>query len=88
MSQGDLINITRDALTTALLLAAPFLIITAIIGLVVSIIQAATQIQEQSIAFILKIVAVALALFLLSSWLMTTAVDYIKRIFSLISGLS
>lgn len=88
MSQGDLINITRDALTTALLIAAPFLILTAVIGLVVSIVQAATQIQEQSIAFILKIVAVALALFLLSSWLMTTAVDYIKRIFTLINGLS
>lgn len=64
-------GIIKDAVTTALIIAAPFLIVTAGIGLVVAVVQAATQIQEQSIAFIVKIVAVGLILILLGSWLIT-----------------
>ena len=88
MAQGDLVNLIRDALTTALLLAAPFLLVTAVIGLTVSVLQAATQVQEQSIAFILKIVAVGLMLILLGSWLFTTMLDYTNRVFSMIDTLN
>lgn len=87
MTQGDTIGIVKDAITTALLVAAPFLIVTAVIGLLVSIIQAATQIQEQSIAFILKIVAVGLLLVLLGPWLANTMMDYTTKTFALIESL-
>ncbi|NCA68192.1 MAG: flagellar biosynthetic protein FliQ [Clostridia bacterium] len=86
MSQGDVINIIKEGVTTALLLAAPFLAVTMVIGLFVAIIQAATQIQEQSIAFICKIVAVGLLMILLGSWLMTTIVDYTTRVFQTINS--
>ena len=70
-----------------LLIAAPFLAVTAVIGLVVSIVQAATQIQEQSIGFILKIVAVGLILILLGSWIATIMSDYTQRIFQSVNGM-
>ena len=81
MSQIDINYIIKDAITTAMMIAAPFLIASAVIGLIVSIVQAATQVQEQSIAFIVKIVAVGLILILLGSWLITTMIDFSGRIF-------
>ncbi|MFA6729976.1 MAG: flagellar biosynthetic protein FliQ [Eubacteriales bacterium] len=87
MSQGDLMGIIKDAVTTALIIAAPFLIVTAGIGLVVAVVQAATQIQEQSIAFIVKIVAVGLILILLGSWLITGMLDFTLRIFKSIDSI-
>jgi flagellar biosynthetic protein FliQ len=88
MTQGELINILKDAIMTAGILAAPVLIVTAVVGLAVSIIQAATQIQEQSISFVLKIVAVGLVILLLASWGITTMLDYMDRIFDSMSYLS
>ena len=80
-------GIIKDAVTTALIIAAPFLIVTAGIGLVVAVVQAATQIQEQSIAFIVKIVAVGLILILLGSWLITGMLDFTLRIFKSIDSI-
>ena len=85
---GRVINILKDAIMTAGILAAPVLIVTAVVGLAVSIIQAATQIQEQSISFVLKIVAVGLVILLLASWGITTMLDYMDRIFDSMSYLS
>ncbi|HBR31057.1 MAG: flagellar biosynthetic protein FliQ [Eubacteriales bacterium] len=87
MSQSEITYIMKDAVVTMLLIAAPFLAITAVIGLVVSIVQAATQIQEQSIAFILKIVAVGLILIFLGSWIISIMTDYSKNIFENINGM-
>lgn len=87
MSQGEIVNIFKDAILTAALIAAPALIVTAVVGLAVSIIQAATQIQEQSVAFIFKIVAVGFVILLLSSWGITTMLDYTGRIFDSMSHL-
>jgi flagellar biosynthetic protein FliQ len=87
MSQGEILNIVRDAVMTAATIAAPVLIVTAVVGIAVSVIQAATQIQEQSVAFILKIVAVGLVIALLSSWGITTLLDYTGRIFDSMNSL-
>lgn len=87
MSQSDVTYILKDAVVTMLLIAAPFLAVTAIIGLVVSIIQAATQIQEQSIAFIFKIVAVGLVLILLGSWIFSIMIDYTNTLFENMNGM-
>ena len=88
MSQGEIISIFKDAIMTAALIVAPVLIVTAVVGLAVSIIQAATQVQEQSIAFVLKLVAVGIVVLLLSSWGISTMLDYMKRIFESMSRLS
>lgn len=87
MSQTDITYIIKDAIMTMLLIAAPFLAVTAVIGLVISIIQAATQVQEQSIAFIFKIVAVGLILILLGSWVFSILAEFTHRIFENINGM-
>lgn len=87
MSQTDITYIIKDAIVTMLLIAAPFLAVTAVIGLVVSVVQAATQIQEQSIAFILKMVAVGLILILLGSWIISIMIEYTQRIFQNMNGM-
>ncbi|HAN20847.1 MAG: hypothetical protein A2Y15_04800 [Clostridiales bacterium GWF2_36_10] len=87
MSQTDITYIIKDAIMTMLLIAAPFLAVTAVIGLAISIVQAATQIQEQSIAFILKIIAVGLILILLGSWIFSILIEYTHRIFEHINGM-
>jgi flagellar biosynthetic protein FliQ len=87
MSQADISNIIRDAIVTALLIVAPFLLVTAAIGLIAAVLQAATQIQEQSIPFILKIVSVCLILLLLGTWIFNEMSDFVQRVMEKINGL-
>lgn len=88
MSLGEILSIIRDAVNTAAVLAAPVLAATAGLGIGISILQAATQIQEQSVSFIVKIVSVGLIIVLLSSWGITLMMDYTNRIFEIMSNLS
>ena len=60
MSQGDVLKLAQDAVRTTLMMAAPMLIFSLIVGLIVSIFQAVTQIQEATLAFVPKIVAVSI----------------------------
>ena len=84
MSQGDLIAICKDAVMTALMVSAPFLVISLVLGLTISVIQAATQIHEQNIVFVPKIVATGLLLIFLGSWIITVMTEFTQRIFALI----
>jgi len=84
MSQGELIAVCKDAVMTALMVSAPFLLISLVIGLAISVIQAATQIHEQNIVFVPKIVATGLLLIFLGSWIITVMTEFTKRIFTLI----
>lgn len=81
MSQGDLILIGKEALMTALMMAAPFLMVSLVIGIVVSIFQAATQIHEQNIVFVPKIIATALILVFLGSWITTMMINFTHKVF-------
>lgn len=80
MSEGTVVNIGREALYTILLLAAPVLGLSLVVGLVVSIFQAATQIQEQTLAFIPKILAVFVAVVLFGPWMLKVMLDYSTRL--------
>ncbi len=71
----------QKALEMAVLLAMPVLAVTFIVGLVVSIFQAATQIQEMTLAYIPKIVAAMVTIFLLGGWMMGKLVDFTREIF-------
>jgi flagellar biosynthetic protein FliQ len=86
MTQGDLISICKDAVTTALLISAPFLIVSLVIGLFISVIQAATQIHEQNIVFVPKIVATGLLLIFLGSWVITMMTEFTQRVFAQITA--
>ena len=81
MSPEFVIEIGRKAVQTVLLVAAPMLLSGLIIGLVVSIFQAATQINEQTMTFVPKIVAVLLALLLFGPWIMNIILPFTTDIF-------
>lgn len=76
MSPEDVVHIGRKAVETILLTAAPMLIIALVVGLVISIFQAATQINEQTMTFIPKIVAVFVALLIFGPWIMNILITF------------
>ncbi|MGI6622930.1 MAG: flagellar biosynthesis protein FliQ [Clostridiaceae bacterium] len=76
-----LLDVARDALMTIIKIGAPVLLIGLIVGLAVSIFQATTQIQEQSLHFVPKIIAMLLALLLLGSWMLTVLKEFTLRMY-------
>ncbi len=88
MSQDAVLEVFHDALMLALMLCGPMLIISIIVGLVISIIQAATQVHEQTITFVPKLVAIALILLLTGPWMMNQMNEFTVKLFDLISQIS
>jgi flagellar biosynthetic protein FliQ len=85
MSPEFVIDIARKAIQTTLMIAAPMLLSGMIIGLLVSIFQAATQINEQTMTFIPKIVVVFLSLLIFAPWIMHTMIAFTMGIFESIA---
>ena len=81
MSGDFAIQIGREALAMVMLVSAPMLGLGLVVGLLVSIFQATTQIQEQSLAFIPKIIAVFVAILVFGPWMLSMLVDYTRGIF-------
>lgn len=81
MQQGQIIQVASDAVVTILSVAAPILGVALVIGVVVSIFQATTQINEQTLAFVPKIVGIFIALLIFGGWMLTTLSDFATRIF-------
>ncbi|MDR0270068.1 flagellar biosynthesis protein FliQ [Paenibacillus sp.] len=82
MNSDFIIGLAGQAVYTVLKVSAPMLLLGLTVGLIVSIFQATTQIQEQTLAFIPKIVAVLLAILLFGPWILTTLVDFTSNILS------
>lgn len=79
---GDMaIQLARDALTMVMLVSAPMLGLGLLVGIIVSVFQATTQIQEQTLAFIPKIIAVFVAVLIFGPWMLSIMVDYTREIF-------
>lgn len=86
MSSEFIIGLAGQAVYTVLKVSAPMLLIALAVGLLVSIFQATTQIQEQTLAFVPKIVAVLVALLLFGPWILTTLVDFTYGILNNLSS--
>jgi flagellar biosynthesis protein FliQ len=80
MTDQFVLDLTRQALMVALQLAAPFLVAALIIGLIVGLIQSLTQIQEQTLAFVPKLVIIGLIFVLSLPWMLQTIVGYTRGI--------
>ena len=80
MQASDVADITRDALFLVIRVAAPILLVSLIVGLIVSIFQTVTSIQEQTLTFVPKVLAIFLALILLGNWMATEITDYINAL--------
>lgn len=81
MDQRIVIDIAQDAIMTVLLVAAPILGLGLLVGLIVSIVQATTQIQEPTLSFITKIIAVSLTLLVFGPWMMNIMYEFTVRLF-------
>ena len=75
------VDMTRRALVITLELSLPVLLVGMVVGFLVSLLQAVTQIQEQTLSFIPKILAVAATLFLTLPWILSVLVEYTREIF-------
>jgi flagellar biosynthesis protein FliQ len=88
MTFGDVVQIGQQAILVALVAAAPVLILSMIVGLVISLFQAVTQIQEPTLAFIPKIVVSALAILFFAPFILALLTDFASRIFSSLPALA
>ena len=87
IDQGDIIEILTQAVTTVIICAAPMLIVAMVVGLLISIFQATTQINEQTLAFVPKIVCVLLALLLFGGFIFSTVEGFVLRLFAAINNI-
>ena len=85
MTPEFVVDLTRKAIETTLLLSAPMLLAALVVGLLVSVFQAATQINEQTMTFIPKIVVVFATMLLFAPWLINVMLAFTHEVFSGIS---
>lgn len=83
MDVAELTSIFRDGVGVAIRLGAPILLLSMLVGVITAILQAVTQIHEQTISFVFKLIVVILFLLLGGSWMMTTLQDYSMQLFEL-----
>lgn len=88
MAQGDLILIGKEAVLTGFMIASPFLLVSLGIGILISIFQAATQIHEQNIVFVPKIIATALLMIFMGSWIISLMINFTEKIFAFITSMA
>lgn len=79
-------GILHDALAVVIKLSAPMLLLSMVIGVIVAIFQAVTQIHEQTLGFVLKLIVVVAVLLIGGNWMLTTLQDYAKELFLIIAS--
>jgi len=84
MDTIQLTEIFRDAIMTGFKVATPILLVSILVGLFISIIQAATSINEQTMTFVPKLIVIALCLIVFGGWMLQQMVDLVNRIFEFI----
>lgn len=87
MSTGEVLEVMKEAMFVAFELAGPLLIVSIVVGLIIAIFQAATQIHEQTLTFVPKLIVIAIVLVLLGPWMFNVFNDFIQKLFSLMAGL-
>ena len=88
MTPQMVVAIGREALTVTLMISGPMLLFGLIVGLVISVFQAITQINEMTLTFVPKILAIALALLIFLPWMINMATDFARHMFDLIPTLA
>lgn len=87
MSPMQVVSLGQDAVMVALMIAAPLLGTGMIVGLIVALFMATTQIQEMTLTFVPKIISVLIALIVFGSWMLIKMVDYTRNLFESIPTL-
>ena len=86
MDTGQVADLLRDAIGIALRLASPMLLLAMGVGVIVAIFQAVTQIHEQTIGFVRKLIVVVAVLLVAGGWMLDTLQDFTRQVFSLIAS--
>lgn len=81
-------GVIKDTIVTAIKVGAPILIVVLVVGLIISIIQATTQIQEQTLTFVPKLIVTAVIGLILGNWMLDTVISFTRRIFDMIIKIS
>jgi flagellar biosynthesis protein FliQ len=87
MTPESVMSMAHQAMYVALILAAPLLLVALVVGLIVSLFQAATQINESTLSFIPKLLAVAVTLVIAGPWMLSTLLDYMRQMFTISPGI-
>jgi len=82
MTENQVLYLAKEAIGTGLLVGGPILGVSLLVGLIISVFQAMTQIQEQTLTFIPKILAIALVLVLLGPWILAIMTSYTTNLFN------
>ena len=80
ISQGAVLDIARDAIYTILITSAPLLLVSLVVGLIISIFQTVTSIQEQTLTFVPKMLSIFITLMILGSWMINRIVEFITQL--------
>lgn len=87
MSAEQVMEIMKEAMLVAFEIAGPLLIISIVVGLLVAIFQAATQIHEQTLTFVPKLIVIALVLLALGSWMSKVMNEFVVELFAIMAAL-
>jgi flagellar biosynthesis protein FliQ len=87
MTPESVMTMGRQAMEVTMMVAAPMLLVALVVGLLVSIFQAATQINETTLSFIPKLVGIFVALVIAGPWMLTVMLDYMRQLFTGIPGM-
>ena len=82
ITQGEVLDMASQAIYTIIMVSAPLLLVSLIIGLIISIFQTVTSIQEQTLTFVPKILAVFVGMMIFGSWMLTQLTEYITDLWS------
>ena len=82
MTEGQVLDVAKEAIYTIIICSAPMLIISLVVGLIVSIFQTVTSIQEQTLTFVPKIIAVFVGLMIFGSWISTNLTEFVTTLWS------
>lgn len=87
MTPESVMALGRQGMEVMLLISAPLLIVTLVVGLIISVFQAATQVNDASLSFVPKLIAVIVALMIAGPWILTIITDYMRRMLTDLPGL-
>lgn len=82
MTEGQVLDVAKEAIYAIIICSAPMLIISLVVGLIVSIFQTVTSIQEQTLTFVPKIIAVFVGLMIFGSWILTNLTEFVTTLWS------
>ena len=87
MTPESVMALGRQGMEVMLMISAPLLVVTLIVGLIIGVFQAATQINDASLSFVPKLVAVIASLIIAGPWILTIMTDYMRRLLTDLPGL-